>query len=91
MNIWLATKTIKKLDLCAYSFQKWVYIKDISIKLNACILIKVEKMFDKYMKIWEKASNITKNKFSSELVYNKKYLKAKNKFNTKEKKISMFL
>ena len=54
-------------------------------------MIKVEKMFDKYMKIWEKASNITKTKFSSELVYNKKYLKAKNKFNTKEKKISMFL
>ena len=53
-------------------------------------VIKVEKMFNKYMKIWEKVSNITKNKFHSELVYNKKYLKAKNEFNTKERKISMF-
>ena len=40
-------------------------------------MIKDEKFFDKYMKIWEKVSNIIKNKFNSELIYNKKYLKVK--------------
>ena len=36
------------------------------------------------MEIWEKVSNIIKNKFNSELTYNKKYQKSKIKFNTKE-------
>ena len=31
-------KDNKKIELYAYSFQKWVYIKDILIKLNICIL-----------------------------------------------------
>ena len=31
-------KDKKKLDLYAYSFQKWVYIKDILIKLTVCTL-----------------------------------------------------
>ena len=38
INISLVAKIIKKLDLYAYSFQKWVYIKDILIRLNVCIL-----------------------------------------------------
>ena len=46
--------------------------------------IKDEKLFDKYMKITEKGSNMIKNKFNSELIYYKKYLKAAKKFNTKE-------
>ena len=33
-------------------------------------MIKDEKYFDKYMKIWERVSNIIK-KINSELVYNK--------------------
>ena len=37
LNISLATKIMKKVDLYAYSFQEWVYIKDIVIKLNVCI------------------------------------------------------
>ena len=41
------------------------------------------------MKIWEKVSNIIK-KINSELIFNKKYLKAEKKFNT-QKKLSMFL
>ena len=36
------------------------------------------------MTIWEKVSNIIEKEFNSELVYNKKYLKAK-KINTKER------
>ena len=52
-------------------------------------MIKDEIFFDKYMIIWEKVSNITK-KINSELMYNKKYLKTKKRFNTKGK-LSMFL
>ena len=37
LNISLVTKIIKKLDLYAYSFQKWVFIKDILTRLNLCI------------------------------------------------------
>ena len=46
-------------------------------------MIKDEKIFDKYMTIWEKFSNIIKT-ISSELIYNKKYLKAEKRFKTKE-------
>ena len=35
------------------------------------------------MTVWEKVSNIIKKK-NSELLYNKKYLKAEKRFNTKE-------
>ena len=37
-DIDMVTKIIKKLDLYAYSFQKRVYIKDILIRLNVCML-----------------------------------------------------
>ena len=36
-NISLITKTIRKFDVYAYSFQKGVYIKDILIKINISI------------------------------------------------------
>ena len=54
------------------------YIKDILIKLN--FMIKDEIFFGKYIKIWEKVSNIIKKHFNSELIYNTKYLKAGKKF-----------
>ena len=44
-------------------------------------LIKDEKTFDKYNKIWEKVSNIIQNKINSELIYNRKYLNAEKKIN----------
>ena len=47
-------------------------------------MTKDENSFDKYMTIWGKVSNITKNKFNSELIYNKKYLKAAKRFNARE-------
>ena len=47
-------------------------------------LIKDETLFGRYKKIWEKVSNIIKKEFNSELVYNKRYLKAK-KNKTKER------
>ena len=40
--------------------------------------------FYKYMAIWEKVSSIIIKKFNSEFLYNKKYLKAEIRFNTKE-------
>ena len=30
-------KDAKKVDLCAYFFQKWVHINEIFMKLNKCI------------------------------------------------------
>ena len=52
---------------------------------NRCIYfsIKEEKSFIKYMENLEKVRNIIKNKFNSALIYNKKYLKAGKKKNTK--------
>ena len=46
-------------------------------------MIKNENFFDKYMTIWEKISNIIQ-KINSEFIYNKNYLKAEKRFNTKE-------
>ena len=40
------------------------------------VMIKDENFFDKYIKIWEKDSNIIK-KINSELIHNKQYLEAK--------------
>ena len=36
------------------------------------------------MEVLEKVRNIIKNKFNSEFIYGKKYLKAEQKINTKE-------
>ena len=38
LKYFIGYKDNKKIDPYAYSFQKWVYIKDILIKLNVCIL-----------------------------------------------------
>ena len=38
-----------------------------------------EKAFIEYMEILEKDRNIIKNKFNSELIYSKKYLKVEKK------------
>ena len=48
-------------------------------------MIKDENLFDNYMTIWEKVINVIKQKFNSELIYNRKYLKAEKRFNTKER------
>ena len=48
------------------------------------LMLKDEKKIDKYMTIWEKVSNIIIKKINSELIYNKKYLKAEKRFNAKE-------
>ena len=53
-------------------------------------MIKDEKIFDKYMKILEKVSKIRKKSYS-ELIYNKKYLRAQKKFNTKESFLCFYI
>ena len=42
-------------------------------------LLKNKKLSEKYNAIWKTHSNITKNKFDSNPVYNKKYVKMKIK------------
>ena len=44
-----------------------------------------------YMKILEKVSNIIKNKFNSELINSKKYLKARTKKQKSKRRLSMFI
>ena len=57
-----------------------------------CMYFKIEdeKFFDKYMEILEKVSNIIKNKFNSELIYNKKYLKPKQN-STQKRPFNVFI
>ena len=50
-------------------------------------MIKDKTFFDKYMKTWEKATNIIKNKFNIELIDNKKI----PKFEKNSTQISLFL
>ena len=54
-------------------------------------LIKEEKLFIKYMEILEKASNTIKNKFNSELIYSKKYLKAEKKTHTQKDDFNVYM
>ena len=54
LNVSLAIKVLKKLDLYAYSFQKWVHIEEILMSF----LIKDEKLLEKYNEIWEKEACI---------------------------------
>ena len=53
LNISLVTKILKKSELYKYSLYKWLYIKEILMKID--IYLKMKKLFTKYMKILEKA------------------------------------
>ena len=53
-----------------------------------CFMIKDEKIFDKYMIIWEKVSNMIKN--NSELIYNKKYITAEKIYNSTKESFQYF-
>ena len=52
-------------------------------------MINEQKVFNKYMEIWEEVTNITKKNIS-ELIYSKKYLTAK-KHSTKKKAFNVFI
>ena len=53
-------------------------------------MINDEHVFDKYMAIWEKASDIIIRKFNGGLIYNKKYLKAET-LSTQKKTFNIFI
>ena len=55
LNILLATKDAKKLDLYAYFYQKRVYIEKTLMKLNICFFIKDDELLEEDNKIWEKS------------------------------------
>ena len=84
LNISLVTRIKKIRLLCIFFPEMSIYKRYFHKTKCMYFMIKYEKFFDKYMIIWEKLSNIIKNKFNSKLIYNKKYLKDKKKFNTKE-------
>ena len=72
LNTLLAIKMLNKLDLYAYSFQKWVDIEEVLRKLYVCFyFIKHEEFLGKYNEIWEKVERIIKKEFHSEPVHNK--------------------
>ena len=79
----MGTKMIKNRPL--YIFFPKVSANKIDFDGTECIyfMIKEENVFDKYMEILEKVSNIIK-KSNSELIYSKKYLITKKTFNAKE-------
>ena len=74
---------MKKIDLCAYSFQKRVYKECILMKLNVCILLRKKKRF--LVNIWRLGKKINR-----ELIYSKKYLTAKKIFSSKESFICFY-
>ena len=53
--------------------------KDFDETKYMSFLIKGDELIEKYNEVWEKVRNIIKKEADSELVYNKKYLKAKVK------------
>ena len=73
------TKILKKLDI----FRTQMVIYKINFDENRCVFFvfyfSKRKKNIKYIEISEKVSNLLKNKFNSELICNKKYLKAEKK------------
>ena len=86
----IGNKEDKEIRPLSIFFLKMSVYKKHSVKTKRIyLMIKDWYFFDKYMTIWEKVSN-TKKKFKSELIYNKKYLKAEKKIQHKTK-LSMLL
>ena len=61
-------KEAEKIDLYAYSFQKWLHIEEILIKLNVCFFDEKWKLLKKYIEVWKRVSNIIKKGFHSKPV-----------------------
>ena len=64
------------------------YRRDFNETKYLFFLIKDDELLEKYNEIWEKVRNNIKKEFGSEPVYNKKYLKAKQKT---KRRFSIFL
>ena len=84
LNVLLDIKMVNKSELYAHSFQKWVHIDEILIKLNVCLFrYKIKNFLKQYNQTWKKFIRIIKKKKKkkngSKLLYNEKYLKPKTK------------
>ena len=55
----------------------YAYRKDFDETKYVSLLIKDDKLLEKYNEIWEKVSNIIYKEFDSNPVYNEKYIKTK--------------
>ena len=71
--------------LCILHSQVIIYRRDLDENRLMYFLIKVKKVFIKYIEIFEKV-HIIKNRFNSEFIYSTKTLKAKKKEKEKKKK-----
>ena len=71
--------------LCILHSQMIIYRRDLDENRLMYFLIKVKKVFIKYVEIFEKV-HIIKNRFNSEFIYSTKNLKAKKKEKEKKKK-----
>ena len=72
-------KDNKKIKpLCIFFPETNAYRIDLDENECMCFLMKDKKFLEKYNEMWEKLSNIIK-KINSELISNKKYLKAEKK------------
>ena len=81
LNILLAIKMLKKLDLYVCFFQKWVhYCRDFDKTKCKSFFIKDEKFLEKYNEIWEKVCNIIQKEFDSFSACNEKYINIKIKY-----------
>ena len=74
--IFFVYKVLEKIDLCAYSFQKWVHVEEILMKLYSCF----NKKWWVIEKSWKKSAIASKKEFHSEPIYNENYQKTKIKF-----------
>ena len=79
-------KESKKIrPLCIFSLRMIIYKRNFDENGSIYFLTKEEKVFIKYMEALVKVINITKNKFNSEFIYSKKYLKTEKKKKTTQK------
>ena len=70
---------LKNRPLCIFLPKISAYRRDFDKTKCMSVLINNEKLLEKYYEIWKKVSNITKNEFDSNPVYNEKYIKTKIK------------
>ena len=84
-------KDNKKIrPLCIFTLEMRIHKRYFEKTKCMYFMIKDENNFNEYMKIWEKVSNIMKNKFNSEFICHKKYLKAE-KNSTQMKAFIIFI
>ena len=72
LKCFIGYENAKQLDLYAYSFQKWVDVKEILKEPNIYVFFdkKSDELSGKYNEVCEKVSNNIKKEFNSEPVGN---------------------